>query len=321
MADLNGDKHADVAVANSGDGTVSVLAGDGSGRLGHSASFSAGQEPADIDAMDMDRDGDVDLIVANHETPNVTLLLNDGRGRFAAAPGSPFNTGARPHIHGLATGDFDGDGWPDVAVESADTKEVRILKGGARGLAPAVGFGIGTMPYFRIGVGRVTGDDRPDILVPGQGDNSVHAVARERGVLRTSEWTLRLKSKPWMVVAGDVNGDRRDDVVVVETNAVSIWLAGARGFTPSPRSPVAVRGATEVAIGDLDGDGRADIAVGPWDGEEVTLLVGQSAPRTVRLCERPIGLAIADLNVDGRGELLATCATTNRLAVTTPFPR
>jgi hypothetical protein len=35
----------------------------------------------------------------------------------------------------------------------------------------------------------------------------------------------------------------------------------------------------------------------------------------VRTCERPIGLAIADLSGDGRGELLATCTTGNRLLV------
>jgi hypothetical protein len=33
-------------------------------------------------------------------------------------------TGARPHLHGLATADFNGDGWPDVAVDSTDTGQV-----------------------------------------------------------------------------------------------------------------------------------------------------------------------------------------------------
>jgi hypothetical protein len=322
VADFNGDGHQDVAVANSGDGTVTVLFGDAAGRLALSASFAAGREPSDVDAVDLDRDGDIDLILANHETSGVTVLLNGGRGTFVPAPGSPFDTGARPHIHGLATGDFDADGWVDVAVESADTREVRVLLGGPRGLAAPVSIPVGTMPYSRLGVGDWTGDGRPSILVPGHADSTVRAVEDHGGNLRLASRTIRLSAQPWMVVAGDVNGDRRDDIVVVETDAASVWLAGAGGFVQAPSSPLQIRGATEAAIGHLDGDHNAEVAVGPWDGDEVTVASGGGAAvRRVRMCERPIGLAIADLDGDGRGELLATCPTIDKLAVTTVPPR
>jgi hypothetical protein len=321
-ADLNSDGHIDVAVANAGDGTVTVLFGDPAGELRASASFAAGREPSDVDAADLDRDGDIDLIFANHETPGVTVLLNDGRGVFVPAPGSPFNTGARPHLHGLATGDFDGNGWVDVAVESADTREVRVLTGGPRGLSGPVSIPVGTMPYFRLGVGDWSGDGGPNILVPGHGDSTVRAIENHGGILRLASGTIHLSAQPWMVVAGDVNGDRRDDVVVVESDAISVWLAGGSGFVQRPGSPFSIRGATEAAIGDLDGDGAGDVAVGPWDGDEVSMVIGRhGAVRRVRMCERPIGLAIADLDGDGRGELVATCTTTNRLAVSTVAPR
>ncbi|MEJ7812279.1 MAG: VCBS repeat-containing protein, partial [Gemmatimonadaceae bacterium] len=289
-----------------------------------------GREPADVEAIDLDRDGDADLAFANHETSAVTVLLNDGRARFTAARGSPFETGARPHVHGLATGDFDGDGWTDIAVESADTKEVRVLRGGPQGFGEATGIAIGTMPYSRLGAADVSGDGHPDILVPGHGDSTVRVVQRgiQRGVaqpgrgavpgLARAAWTIRLAGQPWMVVADDVNGDRRRDIVVVQTDAVSVWLAGREGFVAAPGSPIAIRGATEVATGDLDGDGVAEAAVGPWDGDEVTVLVGpRLTMRTVRACERPVGLAIADLDGDRRGELLVVCPTANRLLVVT----
>ncbi|HEX2078227.1 MAG TPA: VCBS repeat-containing protein [Longimicrobium sp.] len=320
-ADFTGDGHPDVAVASTGDGTVTVLHGDGTGRLRVSAPFPAGREPSDVEAADLDRDGDADLVVANHETPGVTVLLNDGRGRFAPAPGSPFDTGARPHVHGVAAGDFDGDGWTDVAVESADTREVRVLRGGPRGFAAAVAVPVGTMPYNRLGAGDVAGEAGPEILVPGHGDNTVRVVQGADGGLRLAAVTIQLAGQPWAVVAGDLSGDGRRDLVVVQTDAASVWLAGERGFAAAPGSPFAIRGATDAAVADLDGDSAAEAAVGPWDGDEVTVLAGRSfAPRRVRVCERPIGLAIADLDGDGRGELLAACATTHRLAVATLAP-
>jgi hypothetical protein len=319
-ADLNGDGALDVAVANSADGTVSILVGVGGGRLRSAVGspFPAGREPSDVDAADLDRDGDVDLAFANHETSRITILLNDGRARFAAAPGSPFETGARPHVHSLATGDFDGDGWLDVAVESADSKEVRILRGGSRSFGEVVAVSLGTMPYFRLGAANVVGDEHPDVLVPGHGDSTVRVVQRAGSRMALAAWNIRLSDKPWMVVGDDVNGDRRTDIVVVHSDAVSIWLAGRDSYSQARGSPFPVRGATEVATGDLDGDGVADVAVGPWDGDEVTVLSGRELTvRKVRTCERPIGLAIADLDGDRRGELLAACANHNRLVVVT----
>jgi hypothetical protein len=245
-------------------------------------------------------------------------LLNDGQANFTAAPGSPFESGARPHIHGIATGDFDGDGWNDVAVESADTQEVRIFSGSANGFSEAEGIAVGTMPYYRLGAADVTHDGRVEVLVPGHGNNSVLVVQGGRNVITTANWSPALSAQPWMVVGDDVNGDDRTDIVAVVSNGVSVWLGGPRGFTQVPGSPFTVVGATEVTTGDVDGDGIADIVVGPWEGSELTILTGRTfRRRTVQTCERPIGLAVADLDGDRRGELVVACVSRNRLVVVT----
>ena len=316
VADFDGDGRMDVAVANGGDGTVTLRFGAADGALARAASVAAGREPADIRAARLDTDRDVDIVVANHETSYVTVLANDGHGGFSPAPGSPLETGAQPHVHGVVVTDLDGDGWNDLAVESADTREIRVLRGGPDGFAAAIGVAVGTMPYSRIGASAPGTREVPAILVPGHGDRTVRAVEHSAGGPRLASLTLRTTSQPWMVAGGDVNGDRRNDVAVVETDAVSVWIASERGFDASPTIRVPLRGATEVVLGDLDGDGRDDVAVAPWDGESITLLLeGAMTTRTVRACERPVGLAIADVTGDGRPELLATCLTTDRLAV------
>lgn len=315
IADLDGDGHRDVVVACSGDGTVQLFTGAADGRLRqHPRSMPAGNEPSDVDPVDVDRDGDADLVIANHETSNITVLINDGHAHFSAAASSPYDSGARPHVHGVATGDFDGDGWSDVAVESADTGDIRVLTGGATGFGVARSVAVGTMPYSRLGSADITGDGRVEILVPGHRNNSLIVVADGRHVL--TPFTTRLSAQPWMVVGDDVNGDHRADVVVVVTDGVAVLLSGPSELTPAPGSPFSVTSATEVATGDLDGDGIADIVVGPWEGSEVTILNGRTfSRRTVRTCDRPIGLAVADVNGDGLAELATASSSEDRLVV------
>jgi hypothetical protein len=209
----------------------------------------------------------------------------------------------------------------DVAVESADTREVRVLWGGLGGFGAPVGVDVGTMPYFRVGAADVEGDARPEVLVPGHGDSTVRVVQAGEGRRLRSIRAIRLADQPWMVVGADVNGDRHADLVVVHTNAVSVWIAAERGFAAAAGSPFALAGATEAATGDLDGDGMAEVAASPWEGEEVMVLAGPRLERRgVHACPRPVGLAVADLDGDGRGELLVACPTQNRLLVITTPP-
>jgi VCBS repeat protein len=319
VEDLNGDGRRDVIVANSGDETLTLLLGTAGGQLELSAStFPAGKEPMDVEAVDLDNDKDFDLVIANHETSLVSVLLNDGRARFVPAPGSPYDSGAHPHHHGVATGDFDGDGWKDVAVESSGTDEVRVLRGNRQGLSAGVGFPVGTMPYYRLGAADVTGDGRVDILIPGHGDNTVRVLHHDGVALKATDWTISLSGQPWMALGEDLNGDERADIAVVLTNAVAVWLSDSGGFSQAPGSPFPIEAATEVASGDINGDGVADIAVRAWKGSEVTIITGRTfSMQKVSPCERPGGLAVADLDGDGRGELLGACSGENRLVVMT----
>jgi hypothetical protein len=321
VADLNDDSRLDVVIANSGDGTLTILLGTGDERLlGSPLSVHANQNPSDVDALDLDLDGDVDLVVANHETSSITVLLNDGFARFEQASYSPVETGARPHVHGLATADFNGDGWPDVVVDSADTGQIRMIHGSSLGLLDSISVDVETMPYFRLGASDVIGGDATELLVPGHSDNTIRIIQNESDRYIIAQ-TIRLEAQPWMVIGADVDADGRNDVIVVETDSVSIWLADSEGYSPAQASPYLIRGATEIATGDMNGDHISDIVVGSWDSDEVIVFMGGDLVTSrIHICQRPIGLAVADLDEDGKSELLATCPFENRLMVAFPIP-
>ena len=114
---------------------------------------------------------------------------------------------------------------------------------------------------------------------------------------------------------GDVNGDGKLDATVVSFGDanVSILLGnGAGGFSPASGSPVAVGGGPDAsAIGDLNGDGRLDLAVANFFDNTVTILIGNGAGgfgeatgSPVAVGTLPASVVIGDLNGDGKPDLV-----------------
>jgi hypothetical protein len=170
------------------------------------------------------------------------------------------------------------------------------------------------MPYFRLGT-RYTADALPQILVPGHSDNTVHLIQYESDSYYVHQ-LVDLGGQPWGVAADDINGDGNDDLIIIQTDAVSAWLATAGGFSQARGSPYPIRGATGVTTGDTNHDQIADILVGPWESDEIVLISGGDfSVRSLKACERPVGLAVADLFGDARLELVAACPTQDQIVV------
>jgi Calx-beta domain/FG-GAP-like repeat len=144
VGEFNGDGLEDLAVANSatygGVPSVSVLLGNGDGSFQAPRDFPAGRAPWSLAVSDISGDGLLDLAVLNAPYSsydslqgNVRVLLGNGDGTFQTTPVS-YLVGREPRA--VAVGDFDGDGWPDLAVANSASDDVSILLNVGSGARP-----------------------------------------------------------------------------------------------------------------------------------------------------------------------------------------
>jgi hypothetical protein len=326
VADLNGDGKPDLAVANERSRDVTILLGDGRGGFtpAKGSPFPAGPEPNDIALGDLNRDGKLDLAIANHTAKHLTVLLGDGRGSFAPAPGSPFAVAVRPHTHGVAVGDLNGDGDPDLLTDSWGDDQVTILLGdGKGGFRPGPFLKVGKHPYQRVRIADLNGDGRDDILTTNlEGDSVTVLLGDGRGGFRPSAGSpFPCGDSPFFVGVGDLDGDGKPDLAVVNSpssttdrqgrDGLTILLGdGKGGFKRMAGSPFATgRIPNRLAVGDVNGDGVADVAVTNTEGNSVSLFLmsrrgGVASSSTIPVGKEPGGIAIHDLNGDRKGDVV-----------------
>jgi hypothetical protein len=125
VGDFNGESVLDLAVANAGSNSVSVLLGTGDGGFAAARNFAAGTRPYSVAVGDFNGDGALDLAMANYGSNNVSVLLGTGDGGFAAPRN--FAAGGRPSS--VAVADFNGDGALDLAVANFFSNNVSVLLG------------------------------------------------------------------------------------------------------------------------------------------------------------------------------------------------
>jgi hypothetical protein len=126
---FNGDTKVDIATANSGDGTISVLPGLSDGTFGDKLDSIVGGTPLSLAALDFNSDGKLDLLVAKDDG-TVSALRGKGGGTFKLQ-GTPYPVGANPVS--IVLGKFNGGHLLDFATANYDDGSVSVYEGEADG--------------------------------------------------------------------------------------------------------------------------------------------------------------------------------------------
>ena len=321
--DVNGDGKADIIVGALGESSFQGRAYVFSGANGSLLRTLNTPNPqawggfgGAVAAGDVNGDGKADIIIgANGET----VGPNTGEGRayaFSGQDGSLLRTLNTPNTQAgagfggaVASADLNGDGKADIIVAAyvetigANTGQGRVyVFSGANGSLlrtlntpnPQANAHFGV----KVVAGDVNGDGRVDIVVgapdetvgANTGQGRLYVFSGTDGSLLQTLTTANPQADAGFgarAVAGDVNGDGKADIIV---GAGAEWTAdygfqgrayvfsGANGSllrtlnTPNPQADAAFGSA--VALGDVNGDGTADLVVGAL-GEAVGVNAGQ----------------------------------------------
>jgi hypothetical protein len=232
----------------------------------------------------------------------------------------------QPWITDLAIADLDGDGWKDIVACDGRLNQVVWLRQTARGVFVEQDIGGQIAGPAHVEFADMNGDGRLDVLIASMGmitpsnlkTGSVVVLVNEGGGRFTNRVLLENVARVTYVAAADLNSDGRPDLVVGQFGYLQgeiRWLENLGDWQFASHALLDLPGTVHAPVADLTGDGKPDIAaLVTQDTEEVHLLTGDG---TGRFRDRVLwgstnkdfggsGLSIADLNDDGRPDLLVT---------------
>ena len=279
-----------------------------------------------------------------------TPTFNGGGTNLSSSSFAPsFNLATGGGSGSCILADFDGDGKPDLALVSSDAHVISLYQNistngaplSAASFAPRVDLPFPTNgtsgSAYRVRAVDLDGDGKLDLIaceVSGNRVSVFHNVATPGPLTANSfepGFALLTGSDCRFVAAADLDGDSRADIVALNYggNTISVFKnIGTPGtLTTNSFAPAIVlaspSGPYEIAIADLDGDGKPDFAIANSDSGTVSIFQNATVTGTISTnsflpaFNLPAGVevqSIVAVDVDGDGKLdLAVASIANDL--------
>jgi hypothetical protein len=270
-------------------------------------------------SADFNHDGAPDLAVANYNNGHTVILLNQGDGSFRTS----FTFPTPSSTVSLAAGDLNGDGNVDLLAINSPVGTVGslvVFLGTGNGkFTPAGAYKVGVEPTQAV-VADFNGDGFLDVAVTNpKGGGVMVFPGNGLGNLGTPT-SYRGTASPYALAAADVNGDGYQDLLVAGAQgSLAILRNNGDGTFTGAASYRIGQEADNIAVGDLNHDGKLDVAISVAFDQGIDVLLGNGDGTfgpvtfysTASAGNAPDGVVFADFNLDGKVDLAISTAQGN----------
>lgn len=284
---FNIDSHMDIAVVNSLTNTITVMLNDGGGYF-TTDTYTVGNNPSGLTAGDFNGDGHLDLAVTSFDDNRVDFLKGTAGGSFTLVSGSSIPTTNYGSPVDVIAGDFDSDGFLDLALAQyyANDGYYCFVKGdGNFGFQPLTatyvlthspGVSVNDALMARMDTADFNQDGRLDVVINFVSATNNTALIRSQvnGFPQSLTYApFNTSLRPADLACADYNGDGHTDVAVVfpfasSSNKDSIKIVLGKGdgsFGAVKTFACGYRSyALSIATGDFNQDGKPDLATGNY---------------------------------------------------------
>lgn len=336
VADIDGDLHMDLVVANQDDNKVGVFLGHGDGTFGSQMTFDTKMATDSIAVGDINGDGRPDIAVASSSDSSVNILINNStQNNPAFQLGPPMLTSGRPES--IAIGDLHDlhpNGTLDLVVPFFDNGgKVKVFR-----YDKVTGLSNAQPPYMTPHAGSPWGiavaqlnktDSHLDLVVAnrdlravtvflGNGDGTFPDPGTDNP-METTEVKGAIA-----IATVDIDGSNGPDVVVVDymSDSMSVRLNNGSGSFGSPMVYQTGAHPQSVAAASLAGGGKPYVVVANQGENTVSVFRGNADandPLTLEdTCptgKSPQAIAIADVNGDKQPDLIVANSGANTVSV------
>jgi len=305
--DLDSDGQIDLA-AVSLNTTLWSFRGSGNGQFAPLAMGSAGSSPRMIRLVDFNGDHHADYLLSNRTAKEIRCTLAAADGQLLST-----STGALSGLPGaFVIGDFNADGASDVMTTQQGASDLAVLHGNGRGeLATGVNL-TNTRPATVLAAGDFNEDGALDLAALNTGDVQLQVYINSgSSSFMRQDISLAGELYAYWLTVGDFDCDGHLDLAVATTgkNRIVVLYGDGGGRFPASVSVNLVAEPREMQAGDLDGDGLTDLVYYDQYGDLFVLPAAANrmfptAPQAIAGPKASASLQVADVNLDGRADLL-----------------
>lgn len=288
---------------------------------------------------DFDGDGKIDFASTSSSGNKISVNRNISTiGFFNNDFYSTYTGVNNPHY--ITCGDLDGDGKLDLVVANNNGLSLSIFRNISSGpgniaFAAKVDITTGENPR-NVVIVDLDGNGKPEIVNTNGGSSGNNiSVFRNISTIGTISFAARVnfacQTQPWGLASGDLDGDGKNDLAVggYTSDVMSIFRntsSGIGNINFDTRADYSTGGSTQplnLAIEDVDGDGKAEVVTPNYGAASVSLFPNTSTSGTISFATKidltvgsnPFEVTIADLNGDGKKEIMTANNGTNSISV------